>query len=530
MPMKIETLHLSPIASEDDAIAIANRIPSTVRSLELFCHITTEAIEALAMTPHPYLTSLTLVGVQYGRPKNLMAALGRILAPSVTKITIRFSKCVKIDGRAWGAHLRRVPKLRELTITNFKVDAHGLAAIIHALPGRTLEYLDLDVSGTPGAARDDVVMSTEAAQTDLAKLKRLLEFYFSADEIRSLYARVADTMPTARALRDFLDSGWIPLEFLARYKRIKKMVKTNNVEAAVIAAARTTDQLRSALPFNVEPSEIAAYFSKYGHVQSATATTLDGTAPAADGSDPRPSQFLILFESVTGATLAASQAHVYQGHSLTLNYPRRFHRDRQRAKSAAATTDPPTPAASSSTPAPGPDSTATARRRKRRATDPADAAPPAAKRAARPATPPDPTKDRRDALELMHLGALAPTPASLQAELTPYFGPILRVDTGTTMAMVIFQDRVKPETLTGFGLARNGPAVRMQIGGTDVTVRHVVVSKRRKLTKRQGRALRAVERAVEGVAGMDLDETVEEVDDLEESGLAAALERVHVEE
>ncbi|KNE65019.1 hypothetical protein AMAG_10685 [Allomyces macrogynus ATCC 38327] len=412
---------------------------------------------------------------------------------------------------------------------------------------------------TPGTATSDMTASAEAARMNLTKLKRLLEFYFSADEIRSLYARVADTMPTARALRDLMDSGWIPLEFLARYKRIKKMIQADNVEAVVIAAARASDQLRvredgravrpvslirvpnlsaffrlnelvvSALPPNVEPSEIAAYFSKYGHVQSVTATTLDGTAPAAEGPDPWLGQFLILFESVTGATLAASQAHVYQGHPLTLSYPRRFHRERQRAKLAAPAADLPSAAASSST-APATND-APVRRRKRRATEPADMAPPAAKRAARAATPPASKQDRRDALELMHLGATAPTSAALQAELTPYFGPILRLDTGATMAMVIFQDRVTPEVLAGLGLARNGPVVRMQIGGTDVTVRHVVVSKRRKLTKRQGRALRAVERAVEGVAAMDVDENVkEEGGDVEEGGLAAALERVHVEE
>ncbi|KNE54121.1 hypothetical protein AMAG_00124 [Allomyces macrogynus ATCC 38327] len=59
---------------------------------------------------------------------------------------------------------------------------------------------------TPGTATDDLATSTEAARRDLTTLKRLLEIY-SADEIRSLYARVADMMPTARALRDFLDSG-----------------------------------------------------------------------------------------------------------------------------------------------------------------------------------------------------------------------------------------------------------------------------------------------------------------------------------
>ncbi|KAJ3374494.1 hypothetical protein GGF31_007272 [Allomyces arbusculus] len=380
-------------------------------------------------------------------------------------------------------------------------------------------------STTPGAATDNTATTAEAARKDLTKLKRLLEFYFSADEIRSLYARVADTMPTARALRDLMDSGWIPLEFLARYKRVKKMVKVEDVEAVVIAAAHATNQLRSALPPKVAPSEIAAYFSKYGHVQSVTAMPPDG---AADSSpNPGPGQYLILFESVTGATLAASQAHAYQGHLLTLSYPRRFHRDRQRAKSTAPVTDPPAPTSSSTGPA---TNDALARRRKRRATDPADAAPPAAKRAARAATPPSPKKDRRDAFEFMHLSGLAPTPATLQAELTPYFGTILRLDVGTTMAMVIFQDRVTPEALTRFGLARNGPAVRMQIGGMDVTVRHVTVSKRRKLTKRQGRALRAVERAVEGVGSMEVDETAEEVSDVEEGGLAIALERVHVEE
>ncbi|KAJ3355890.1 hypothetical protein GGF32_001796 [Allomyces javanicus] len=146
MPAKIEMLHLSPIASQEDAIAIAKRIPSTIQTLELYCHITTAAIEGLAKAPHPHLTSLKLIGVQHGRPADLIAALGCIV-PTLKELSIKFNNYIDIDGLTWGCMLQRAPNLRELQVDHFMVNGRGLAAILDSLPGRTLRSLHLDVVG-----------------------------------------------------------------------------------------------------------------------------------------------------------------------------------------------------------------------------------------------------------------------------------------------------------------------------------------------------------------------------------------------
>ncbi|KAJ3356559.1 hypothetical protein GGF32_001452 [Allomyces javanicus] len=154
IPPRVEDLDLTPIASEDDAFDIAKRIPLTVRSLQFWFHISPRVMQALASTPRPYLKTLILSGVRSDCDANMVAALDRILVPTVTELWIATTDERRMDGRALAPVFRvRIPNVARLELLGFKMDKGDMTAIINALPTRSLNRLGVRV---PNMSSDEI--------------------------------------------------------------------------------------------------------------------------------------------------------------------------------------------------------------------------------------------------------------------------------------------------------------------------------------------------------------------------------------
>ncbi|KAJ3351322.1 hypothetical protein GGF32_004321 [Allomyces javanicus] len=137
------------MASEDDAMDIAQRIPSTVRSLTLGCHVFTRVVQVLAESPRPRLTRLALHGLCQACDQVTLTALDQILTPVVTSLSLSAGvQNVALDVRALSFVLcHHKLKLKSLMVRGFAVDKDGMAALIEALPADSLRELDLNCDG-----------------------------------------------------------------------------------------------------------------------------------------------------------------------------------------------------------------------------------------------------------------------------------------------------------------------------------------------------------------------------------------------
>ncbi|KNE65043.1 hypothetical protein AMAG_10708 [Allomyces macrogynus ATCC 38327] len=154
IPLRVEDLDLTPIASEDDALDIAKRIPLMVRSLQLWFHISLRVMQALALTPRPHLKKLILSGVRNDCDASMVAALDRILGPTVTELWLATTDERRMDGRALAPVFReRTPNVARLELLGFKMDKDGMAAIVNALPARSLCKLGVRV---PNLSSDEI--------------------------------------------------------------------------------------------------------------------------------------------------------------------------------------------------------------------------------------------------------------------------------------------------------------------------------------------------------------------------------------
>ncbi|KNE64998.1 hypothetical protein AMAG_19410 [Allomyces macrogynus ATCC 38327] len=169
VPPQVEYLTLFPMASEDDAIDIAQRIPSTVRSLTLGCHVSTRVVQALAESPRPHLTRLALHGLCQACDQVMLAALDQILTPAVKDLSLSAGvQNVALDACKLSSVLcHHNLKLKSLMVCGFVVEKDGMAALIEALPADLLCELDLKCDGVSA----DEVAELVLQRTDWRQLQ-----------------------------------------------------------------------------------------------------------------------------------------------------------------------------------------------------------------------------------------------------------------------------------------------------------------------------------------------------------------------
>ncbi|KAI9164624.1 hypothetical protein H9P43_008483 [Blastocladiella emersonii ATCC 22665] len=177
-------------------------------------------------------------------------------------------------------------------------------------------------------------MSTATVATTVA-LRRLIEFYFSDAEMRTLYSRMAGIDGVSRGE---LRLGWVPLAHLATYSRVRKLSANINV---LVGAIQGSDLLELStdytavrrkggvvpldvvdglldfssiyvcdLPADIPETALHAYFARFGHIES---IAMFASTKAA----------VVQFGDEASAAEAVKVKHHYNGEQFTVQFKKK---------------------------------------------------------------------------------------------------------------------------------------------------------------------------------------------------------------